>query len=185
MAVKEVLGLTGYIRGGVSPVGTKKAVSRSSSTKPRSCGTPSRSARASADGRCCSRPPPTSPAHCATLAGDRHVLSASAPDVILLDRLMASVTRAERCAPFRRCGPHGSRFFSSCHAAIYSPALHFAFLNYDDHRIRRQPARPGRTDGGVRWLGNLSTEGANWFPLTRLSHLLDVQLFGIDSGCTI
>jgi hypothetical protein len=41
--------------------------------------------------------------------------------------------------------------------------------------------RQGITADGIEWALN-STEAANWFPVTRLSHMLDVQLFGLSSG---
>ncbi len=67
--------------------------------------------------------------------------------------------------------------------AGYSQVLHFDFLNYDDpvyvsHNVH---VREGLTPATLTW-AMTSGEGANWFPLTRLSHLLDAQLFGMASG---
>jgi len=53
--VKEVLGLTGYVRGGVSPSAPGNPT-RSISTKPPPYGTSSPSAQASGDARCSSTP---------------------------------------------------------------------------------------------------------------------------------
>jgi protein O-mannosyl-transferase len=41
--------------------------------------------------------------------------------------------------------------------------------------------RGGLTQWGLEWAFN-SAEAANWFPITRLSHLLDSQLFGMRGG---
>jgi tetratricopeptide (TPR) repeat protein len=41
--------------------------------------------------------------------------------------------------------------------------------------------RTGITAGGIEWAFT-SRDAANWFPLTRLSHELDCQLFGLNSG---
>jgi tetratricopeptide (TPR) repeat protein len=56
-----------------------------------------------------------------------------------------------------------------------------AFITYDDPEY--VPNNPvvgqGLTWPGVRWAFTTGT-GANWFPLTWLSHMADVSLFGID-----
>jgi protein O-mannosyl-transferase len=66
---------------------------------------------------------------------------------------------------------------------LYSPVRHHAFVNYDDpDYVTANPhVRAGLTADGVRWAFT-STHGANWFPLTWLSHMLDVELFGLDAG---
>ena len=46
---------------------------------------------------------------------------------------------------------------------------------------RKHPRASGITPEGVAWAFT-STEAANWFPVTRLSHMLDVQVFGLQSG---
>jgi len=60
---------------------------------------------------------------------------------------------------------------------------HFDFVNFDDPQtVSENPhVRQGITPAGLRW-ALTSVEAANWFPVTRLSHLIDVQLFGIESG---
>jgi len=72
-------------------------------------------------------------------------------------------------------------FFSTL--AGYAQARHFEFINYDDpfYVSRSLHVRDGITAEGLRW-ALTSGEGANWFPVTRLSHLLDAQLFGMQSG---
>jgi len=57
------------------------------------------------------------------------------------------------------------------------------FLYYDDNRYITENAmvREGLSWDGVRWAFT-SFEVANWHPLTWLSHMLDVQLFGLNPG---
>lgn len=67
--------------------------------------------------------------------------------------------------------------------AAYAQVAHFDFVNFDDPEYVTQNAhvRGGLTPTGIAWAFT-SREAANWFPLTRLSHMLDCQLFGLDSG---
>jgi tetratricopeptide (TPR) repeat protein len=66
-------------------------------------------------------------------------------------------------------------------AAAYWPALDNQFVAYDDDLLitRVPPLRGGLGWQGVRW-AVLTGEGGNWFPLTRLSWLVDASLFGIE-----
>ncbi len=67
--------------------------------------------------------------------------------------------------------------------AVYWPVRTYDFVNFDDpDYVTGSPhVREGITAGGIAWAFT-STESANWFPLTRLSHMLDVSLFGLDAG---
>jgi protein O-mannosyl-transferase len=67
--------------------------------------------------------------------------------------------------------------------AVYSSVTHFDFVNFDDpDYITNNPrVSQGITADGIEW-ALISGEGANWFPVTRLSHMLDVQLFGLNAG---
>jgi protein O-mannosyl-transferase len=58
--------------------------------------------------------------------------------------------------------------------AVYAQVHSFDFINYDD---------PDYVTAGhsIGW-ALTSGAAANWLPLTRLSHLLDIQLFGADAG---
>lgn len=66
---------------------------------------------------------------------------------------------------------------------VYAQVVRFDFLNFDDPDYVSQNihVRGGITWAGVRWAFT-STDAANWFPVTRLSHMLDGQLFGMQSG---
>jgi tetratricopeptide (TPR) repeat protein len=66
---------------------------------------------------------------------------------------------------------------------IYAPVYHFGFVNFDDpDYVTRNPhVRDGLTSSSVVWAVT-STEAANWFPATRLSHLIDVEIFDLQPG---
>ena len=65
----------------------------------------------------------------------------------------------------------------------YLPDRNFGFVNLDDPDYVSSNAhvRHGITRDGIAW-ALTSTEAANWFPVTRLSHMLDVEVFGLDAG---
>jgi tetratricopeptide (TPR) repeat protein len=64
-------------------------------------------------------------------------------------------------------------------AALW-PATGNEFVNYDDGKMvaENPAARSGFTRASLRWAFTSIEEG-NWFPLTRLSHLGDVALYGL------
>jgi len=66
---------------------------------------------------------------------------------------------------------------------LYLPVRQHGFLLYDDPEyITENPVvRAGLTPGGARWAFTTFHAG-NWHPLTWLSHMLDCELFGLDSG---
>jgi tetratricopeptide (TPR) repeat protein len=66
---------------------------------------------------------------------------------------------------------------------VYAPVRHFDFVTLDDPEdVSANPyVRSGLTKPGIEW-ALTSGEDSNWFPLTRLSHLVDGQLFGMRSG---
>ena len=67
--------------------------------------------------------------------------------------------------------------------AVYAPVRDFAFLNYDDNVYVVDNAHIGQglTRQNVVWSFS-AFENGNWHPLTLLSHMLDVQFFGLDPG---
>src|SRR5258706_7932236 len=88
--------------------------------------------------------------------------------------------------PARSKSLHGAYiyfFLFLATVAAYAQIFRFDFVNYDDPDYVTDNAhvRAGITPEGVRW-AFASGDDANWLPLTRLSHLLDVQLFGLRSG---
>jgi Flp pilus assembly protein TadD len=67
--------------------------------------------------------------------------------------------------------------------AAYWSVGGFDFANFDDQvYVTNNPqVRAGLTAAGVQW-AFVATHGANWHPLTWLSHMTDVQLFGMSAG---
>jgi protein O-mannosyl-transferase len=65
--------------------------------------------------------------------------------------------------------------------ALYWPATHCGFICYDDtvYVTENHSVCQGLSWRSVGWAFQ-STHGANWHPLTWLSHMLDVQLFGLN-----
>jgi hypothetical protein len=66
---------------------------------------------------------------------------------------------------------------------VYAPVAHHRFVNFDDAQYVSQNPQvlPGLTWNGVRWALTAGYAG-NWHPLTWISHMIDVQLFGVDGG---
>src|SRR5579864_7915276 len=64
--------------------------------------------------------------------------------------------------------------------ALYYPALQSGFVSYDDsdYVTANFQVRQGLNQHSVAWAFH-STAEANWHPLTWLSHMVDVQLFGL------
>jgi protein O-mannosyl-transferase len=65
--------------------------------------------------------------------------------------------------------------------ALYIPALDSAFVNYDDPAYVTSNAHvlQGLSWNNVAWAFTTTIE-ANWHPLTWVSHMTDVQLFGVN-----
>lgn len=66
---------------------------------------------------------------------------------------------------------------------VYAPVRSHAFLVYDDDTyVTENPVvARGLTPQGVHWAFT-TFDATNWHPLTWLSHMLDVQLFGMAPG---
>ncbi len=66
--------------------------------------------------------------------------------------------------------------------AVYWPAANYPFLQYDDvELITGNPhVRAGLTREGIVWAFTTVSGVSFWHPLTWLSHMLDVELFGLD-----
>ena len=79
---------------------------------------------------------------------------------------------------------HATRLFAVSLAlltlALYANSLSNAFISYDDpaYVTNNYQVQQGLTRSGVSWAFTTFTE-ANWHPLTWLSHMTDVQLFGL------
>jgi Flp pilus assembly protein TadD len=68
-------------------------------------------------------------------------------------------------------------------AVAYAPAVRCDFVNYDDpaYVAENRVLAGGFSWHGVAWAFTTLT-GANWHPVTWLSHMLDCQLFGLKPG---
>ena len=66
--------------------------------------------------------------------------------------------------------------------AVYASVRGFAFVSLDDHAyvVENPHVLPGVTWAGIVWAFT-SGYSANWHPLTWMSHMLDVQLFGLNA----
>jgi len=66
---------------------------------------------------------------------------------------------------------------------VYGPVVGHDFINFDDpeYITENHRVRAGLTPGNLLW-AMTATEHSNWHPLTWMSHMLDVDLFGIDPG---
>ena len=67
--------------------------------------------------------------------------------------------------------------------AVYFQVRNHEFVSFDDpiYVTENPPVRAGLTWDGAAWAFTTFHDG-NWFPLTWLSHMLDCQTFGLDSG---
>jgi protein O-mannosyl-transferase len=67
--------------------------------------------------------------------------------------------------------------------AVYAQVRDFDFVNYDDVDFIRDNlnVQQGLTAQGLKW-ALTSRDNGNWVPLTWVSHMLDFQFFGLDSG---
>ena len=65
-------------------------------------------------------------------------------------------------------------------AAVYAPAMRNGFVNLDDpDYVTRNPhVLAGLTWADIRWALGSSYPSSNWHPLTWISHMADVQLYG-------
>jgi tetratricopeptide (TPR) repeat protein len=66
--------------------------------------------------------------------------------------------------------------------AVYAQTRRFDFVNYDDPQdVTNAHIRRGITPENLAWAFT-SREFGNWYPVNRLSHMLDTQLFGVHGG---
>lgn len=68
-------------------------------------------------------------------------------------------------------------------ATVYWPVTGHGFLSLDDPEYvsENSTVRDGLTIEGLHWAFSAAHE-ANWHPVSWLSHMLDVELFGLDAG---
>ena len=63
---------------------------------------------------------------------------------------------------------------------VFGQTLGHGFINYDDrvYVLQNQQVENGLSLGGIVWAFSHAHAG-NWHPLTTISHMLDVQMFGL------
>jgi Flp pilus assembly protein TadD len=66
---------------------------------------------------------------------------------------------------------------------VYAPVRSHEFVNFDDAQYVSENSQVagGLTWPGVRWAFT-TTHAGNWHPLTWISHMLDVEVHGLDAG---
>ena len=66
---------------------------------------------------------------------------------------------------------------------VYFQVHDFEFVNFDDREtiVGNTHIQNGLTLAGIGWAFT-TAYAANWFPATWISHMLDFQFFGLDSG---
>lgn len=66
--------------------------------------------------------------------------------------------------------------------AVYARVSSHEFLTYDDqvYITKNAHVRQGLTAEGLRWA--MTSFTFNWHPATWITHMLDVELFGLDAG---
>jgi tetratricopeptide (TPR) repeat protein len=66
---------------------------------------------------------------------------------------------------------------------VYARVHDYPFVNFDDvqYVVENAPVAAGVTTDGIRWAFS-SPHAGNWHPLTWISHMIDVELFGVDAG---
>jgi hypothetical protein len=69
-------------------------------------------------------------------------------------------------------------------ASIYWQVKGHDFVNYDDpeYVVDNPHVNTGLNAENISWAFTSTVYAANWHPLTWLSHMLDVQLFGLNAG---
>jgi len=68
-------------------------------------------------------------------------------------------------------------------AVLYAPALQNGFVNFDDpdYVTRNAHVLQGISWANLKWAFGTDNPAANWHPLTWISHMLDVQLYGTNA----
>jgi protein O-mannosyl-transferase len=66
---------------------------------------------------------------------------------------------------------------------VYVPLLHDGFVNYDDPQyiVQNPDVTSGLSWHGVVWAFTTGHQ-SNWHPLTWLSHMIDIRVYGLNAG---
>lgn len=76
-----------------------------------------------------------------------------------------------------------SVFLAGMTLFLYHPVFHHDFINLDDWQyvLNNREVTTGVTLRGLGWAFT-SFHASNWHPLTWLSHMIDVEIYGLDPG---
>jgi len=74
-------------------------------------------------------------------------------------------------------------FLVFCSLSLFRQVKDFNFLNYDDdlYVFENSQVKGGLTLKGICWSFK-TTQGGNWHPLTWFSHMMDVEIYGLNPG---
>jgi tetratricopeptide (TPR) repeat protein len=88
----------------------------------------------------------------------------------------------QRTADRKYLGPILGLLLVLLTAILYQPAMHNSFVNFDDpDYVTKNPAvLHGISWRNVVWAFGTENPAANWHPFTWISHMLDVQWFGLN-----
>lgn len=66
---------------------------------------------------------------------------------------------------------------------VYAQTRHYSFVNFDDdlYVYENPHVQSGLTPQSIEW-AMTAVVSSNWMPVTLFSHMLDAQLFGLQSG---
>lgn len=66
---------------------------------------------------------------------------------------------------------------------LFAQTVTFDFVNYDDPSyVNENPAlAEGITVQGLKWAATETGDNNLWHPLTFISHMVDIELFGVAS----
>lgn len=72
---------------------------------------------------------------------------------------------------------------AACCLLVYAQTIYFSFINIDDRAYiyENRAVLSGFNWNSIRWAFT-SVYSANWHPLTWVSHIVDVSLFGLSAG---
>jgi len=67
--------------------------------------------------------------------------------------------------------------------AVYKQVSHYDFVSYDDddYVFENPYIKAGLTSNSIKWAFT-SVHADNWHPVTWLSHILDIELYGLNPG---
>lgn len=76
-----------------------------------------------------------------------------------------------------------SVFLAGMTLFLYHPVVNHDFINLDDWQyvLNNREVTAGVTLRGLGWAFT-SFHASNWHPLTWLSHMIDVEIYGLDPG---